>query len=68
MRLRWPWSSEERAKKAYRLFCERPVGGNGLEMLQAISGQLKAMDDHLKKLRSQKPRTSKESRRQVAGD
>ena len=48
MTLRWPWSDVERAKKSYRLFCERPVGGNGLETLQAVSVQLKQMDNYLK--------------------
>ena len=54
MALRWPWSDVERAKKSYRLFCERPVGGNGLETLQAVSVQLKQMDDYLKSRREGK--------------
>jgi hypothetical protein len=56
MRLRWPWSEVERAKKAYRLFCKIPVGGDGLKTLQAVSGQLKAMDDDLKRRRAKEAR------------
>ena len=54
MRLRWRWSDVEREKKAYRLFCEQPVGTDGLKTLQAVSGQLKEMDDYLKSRREGK--------------
>ena len=55
MRLLKPIDEVEQAKKAYRLFCGQPVGTDGLKTLQAVSGQLKEMDDYLKSRRAGKP-------------